>query len=87
MLGDNAAENRRRAYEQMHSSGVAVQVHYPPLHHHPFFQSQSDTRVEDVPGAEDYYSRCLSLPLFPDLTPEQQDVVIDALAMSDRNFR
>jgi UDP-4-amino-4,6-dideoxy-N-acetyl-beta-L-altrosamine transaminase len=80
VLGDNATERRRQAYEYMHSRGVAVQVHYPPLHHHPFYQELSGTRIEDVPGAEDYYSRCLSLPLFPDLTADQQDTVIDALA-------
>ena len=80
VLGDNATERRRKAYEYMHTGGVAVQVHYPPLHHHPFYQELSGTRIEDVSGAEDYYSRCLSLPLFPDLTADQQDTVIDALA-------
>jgi dTDP-4-amino-4,6-dideoxygalactose transaminase len=44
----------------------------------PYYADQGN-QPGDFPNAEDYYSRCLSLPMYPSLTGEQQQFVIDKI--------
>ncbi len=67
----------------MHDHGVGVQVHYIPVHLQPYYRALGH-RPGDFPNAEDYYARCLSLPLFPQLTGSQQDHIVEALASALR---
>jgi dTDP-4-amino-4,6-dideoxygalactose transaminase len=53
-------------------------VHYIPLHYHPYYRDMG-WRRGDFPEAERYYQRCLSLPLYQDLSEAQQDQVVCAL--------
>lgn len=64
---------RERAYDFFHKHGIRVQVHYMPVYHHPYYL---EVDASLYPGAEDYYSCCLSLPLYPGLSFEEQDRVI-----------
>ena len=57
--------------------GIGTQVHYLPLHWQPYYQKRYGTRR--LPGAEAYYARCLSLPLFPAMSSDDVDRVVDAL--------
>ena len=57
--------------------GVGTQVHYIPLYRQPFFRARyGEMRL---PGAEAYYARCLSLPLFPAMSDAHVDQVVLAL--------
>lgn len=58
--------------------GVLTQVHYIPLYRHPFFKEM--THIESLPGAEEYFKGCLSIPLFPGMTSDQQHSVIEHMA-------
>ncbi len=58
--------------------GIGSQVHYVPLHLQPCFRRRYG--AQSLPGAEAYYERCLSLPLFPAMTATDVDRVVDALA-------
>ena len=63
--------------KRLRAQGIGSQVHYIPVPWQPFYdQGNSD---EDFPGAADYYSHCLSLPLFPSMTTADVDRVVDAL--------
>lgn len=73
-----AAEMRHDVFEAMRKEGIIVQVHYIPVHLHPYYQEMG-FRLGDFPHAEEYYRRAFSLPLYPDLTYEQQDIVVDTL--------
>lgn len=73
------AKQRRRVFDALHAQGIAVQVHYPPVYRHPYYQQRGYGAVR-CPRAEEYASRCLSLPLFPGLTDEDIERVVDALA-------
>jgi dTDP-4-amino-4,6-dideoxygalactose transaminase len=53
-------------------------VHYIPIHLQPFYQ-QLGFRTGDFPAAEHYYAGALTIPLFVDMTFEQQDFVINNL--------
>jgi len=49
------------------------------LHLHPFYAQKYGYRRGHFPNAEDAYLRCLSLPIFPDMTDEEVERVVDAV--------
>ncbi len=65
--------------QSLAKDGIGTQVHYMPVHLHPYYQLQGFT-MGDFPVSEVYYQQALSLPLYPGLTDEQQDCVVAALA-------
>lgn len=58
-------------------SGIGTQVHYIPVHWQPAYRRMVDTHL---PGAQAYYERCLSLPLFPAMSDRDVDRVVEAIA-------
>ena len=70
--------DRKSVYEQLHVKGVGVNVHYIPIHLHPYYQ-QLGFKKGHFPVAENFYYNALTLPLFPSLSDEQQNTVIDVL--------
>ena len=67
--------DRLDLYNYLHENGIYAQEHYIPLHLMPYYREQGN-KPGDLPVAEKYYSRCLSLPMFPTLTDEEQEYVI-----------
>jgi UDP-4-amino-4,6-dideoxy-N-acetyl-beta-L-altrosamine transaminase len=74
-----SASARRAVFEGMRARGVGVQVLYIPVHRQPYYEALG-FRAGDYPIAEEYYSRSFTLPIFPDLTDDEQEIVIEALA-------
>ena len=75
-------ENRRLAvFEALRSAGIGVNVHYIPIHTQPYYQKLG-FQWGDFPQAEAFYSRIISLPLYADLTAEQQQQVALALQVA-----
>ncbi len=68
-------EKRAELYSYLRSKQIFCQVHYIPVHLHPYYQSFG-WKQGDFPNAENYYRNCLSLPMFPTLTDEEQEFVI-----------
>jgi UDP-4-amino-4,6-dideoxy-N-acetyl-beta-L-altrosamine transaminase len=68
-------ENRRGLYEFLRTKNILAQVHYVPVHRMPYYEKLG-WQFGDFPHAEAYYSRCLSLPLYPTLTDEEQAYVL-----------
>jgi len=56
-------------------AGIRTQIHYRPVFYHPYYW----TRKAGCPVAEDVYRQILSLPIYPGLTRDQQDYVIQTL--------
>ena len=71
--------SRRQVFEHLRSVGIGVNVHYIPIHTQPFYARLGFKRG-DFPASELYYSRAISIPLFPALTDEQQAFVVRSLA-------
>ncbi|TDV51022.1 DegT/DnrJ/EryC1/StrS family aminotransferase [Actinophytocola oryzae] len=70
-------DNRRRdLYEHLRANGIGVQVNYVPVYWHPVFEDLGYRRGM-CPNAEQFYAEELSLPLFPDLSDDDVDRVID----------
>lgn len=72
------AENRKELYEHLRSNNIFAQIHYVPLHLMPYYK-QFGWKNGDFPAAETYYSRCISLPMYPTLTNEEQNFVINCI--------
>jgi UDP-4-amino-4,6-dideoxy-N-acetyl-beta-L-altrosamine transaminase len=68
-------EDRLGLYNHLRSSNIFAQVHYIPVHLMPYYKKFGWNKG-DFPVAESYYEKCLSLPMYPGLTSEQQDFVI-----------
>ena len=72
-----ADTDRAQVMNALLADGIGTQVHYLPVHRQPYYQGLYGER--DFSGADAYYARCLSLPLFPDMEPEDVDRVVAAL--------
>ncbi|WP_296140683.1 UDP-4-amino-4,6-dideoxy-N-acetyl-beta-L-altrosamine transaminase [uncultured Tessaracoccus sp.] len=70
---------RREVFEKMRERGIGVQVNYIPVYWHPVFEDLGYRRGM-CPKAEQFYAEELSLPMFADLTDDQQTQVIETLA-------
>jgi UDP-4-amino-4,6-dideoxy-N-acetyl-beta-L-altrosamine transaminase len=71
-------EKRFELYQHLRKHNIYTQVHYFPLHLMPYYQ-QFGWQLGDFPNAEKYYQRCLSLPMYPSLSEEEQSYVIDTI--------
>ena len=71
-------ERRKELYDFLHSKNIRVQVHYIPLHLQPYYAQMGFKRGQ-FPNAEFFYEQCLSLPIYPSLTDNEQDYVIEAI--------
>ena len=65
--------------EELRNRNIGVHVHYIPLHLHPYYRQRYEHARGDFPKAEQYYDTALTLPLFPGLTDEACDRIIDAV--------
>ena len=68
-------EDRLGLYNHLKANNIFAQVHYIPVHTMPYYK-QLGWKQGDFPIAENYYSHCLSLPMYPTLSREEQDFVI-----------
>jgi UDP-4-amino-4,6-dideoxy-N-acetyl-beta-L-altrosamine transaminase len=72
------AENRLGLYNHLKVNGIYAQIHYYPVHLMPYYRSFG-WKENDLPFVEAYYSKCISLPMYPTLTEEEQVFVIEAI--------
>jgi perosamine synthetase len=79
LRGERGIQARRAVFEALRASGVGVQVHYVPVHSHPYYEANYGYTRGMYPVAEDHYSRCMSLPLFPKMEICDVDYVLDTL--------
>lgn len=70
--------SQTQVFEALRAAGLGVNLHYIPVHLQPYYREQG-FKEGDFPQAERYFSEAISLPLYPDLTDEQQDEVVEYL--------
>jgi perosamine synthetase len=71
--------NRDQVIEELKSRGIGTSVHFIPLHLHPLYQRSLSYRTGDFPNAEHEFERAISLPIYPSMTDEDVDSVVEAL--------
>lgn len=78
-ISDEFGCSRAEFVNAMHDENIGVQVHYVPLHYHPFFQRKFGYRCGEFPETERVYDGLVSLPLFPEMTSDDVENVIRAV--------
>ncbi len=71
--------DRARIFAALRAEGIGVNVHYLPVHLHPFYQERFGTGFGLCPQAEAAYESILSLPIFPAMTDGDVEDVVQAL--------
>ncbi len=72
------ADSRLGVFQALRAAGIGVNVHYIPIHTQPYYQHLGFA-WGDFPGAETFYSKIISLPMYADLTLAMQQQVATAL--------
>ena len=69
---------RTALYDYLKTQQILCQIHYIPVHLHPYYQSLGFKKGQ-FPNAEFFYETCISIPLYPSMTDEQQAYVIEKI--------
>lgn len=69
---------RREFFDEMSSRGVQPQVHYVPVYWFPYYQ-ELGYKKGICPNAEEVYKGIMSIPLYPSLTEEEKEYVVDVI--------
>lgn len=72
--------SRKEVFTKLQDLGVGVNVHYMPIVMQPYYRNLG-FNIKNYPNAELYYSRCFTIPLFPELTDDQQEYVAKSIKL------
>jgi perosamine synthetase len=81
---EGGADARSRLIDALRADGIGTSVHFIPLHLHPYYRRLYGYAPSDLPVATREYEREISLPIYPDLTADEIDRVVDGLASALR---
>ena len=70
---------REELFTALRSAGIGVNVHYVPVHLHPFYRDRFGTGPGLCPVAEEEYEEIISLPIFPGMSGRDVDSVVEAV--------
>ena len=71
-------ENRIGLYNYLRENNINAQIHYIPCHLMPYYK-EFGWKEGDMPNSEMYYKNCISLPMYPTLTNQEQKFVINTI--------
>ena len=75
---EKIGKDRKQFMEELRQKNIGTQVHYIPVHTHPYYKKIFGYKWGDFPKAEEYYRQALSLPLYPAMTDEDVEYVIQS---------
>lgn len=87
VLPDRLRVGRDQVFRALRAEGIGVNVHYIPLTRHAFYRHHFGTRPDLCPVAEEAYSKILSLPIFPAMSDQDVDDVLEALHRVEAAYR
>lgn len=70
-------ENRDEVIEKLKASGVGCSVHFIPVHKHTYYKNKYGYKNEDYPISNKVFGKSLSLPIYPDMSDEEIQYVIN----------
>ena len=76
----DGSKNKSSFFKYMKDNGVGINVHYIPVHLHPYYRKVHDTNHGLCPVAETAYEKIVSLPIYPELLIVDQDFIIDTIS-------
>jgi perosamine synthetase len=71
--------DRSQIFRALRAENIGVNVHYIPVHLHPYYRENFGYKGGEFPVAEDAYSRLISLPMFHGMTDQDVEDVITAV--------
>jgi UDP-4-amino-4,6-dideoxy-N-acetyl-beta-L-altrosamine transaminase len=71
-------KKHKKIFRLLRKKGIFVNLHYIPVHTHPYYQ-KTKVKFVDLNHAEKYYKDAITLPLYPSMTEQQQDIVVSSL--------
>ena len=72
--------SREEFAKKMQAAGLGISVHFIPIFHFTYWKElYPDFTAENYPQAEDHYQRTISIPLYPDMTEDAAQLVIDTV--------
>jgi len=84
---DKLKGTRENIYFALRAENIWPQVHYIPVHLHPYYQKRLGYKKGDFPVAESFYERILSLPLYPKMSDEDVDDVVEGVTKVINYYR
>lgn len=72
-------KNRSEIFHELRSNDIGVNVHYIPVHLHPYYKKRWRTGPGDCPVAEAAYEQIISLPMYPAMTEDDVETVIERM--------
>lgn len=79
---DHLGISRVEVMAALKSLGIGTQVHYLPVHYHPYYRERFKDERHRLRAAESYYSECLSLPCYPTMEEEDMKRVVAGVRMA-----
>lgn len=76
---------RKALFDHLRAARLWVQVHYVPLHHHPYYSDAAEASGS-LAEADRFYQSCLSLPMYPDLTAADLHRVVEEIKRFERGM-
>jgi perosamine synthetase len=79
--------DRAQVFRALRAENIGVNVHYIPVHLHPYYRDQLGYRNGDYPVAEAAYAQLISLPMFHGMTDQDVEDVIHAVTKLSEHYR
>jgi len=79
LRAEKLKSSRREIFEALRAENIGVNVHYIPVHLQPYYQKKFGYKEGDYPKAERYYEKTLTLPIFPKMSDDDAEDVIEAV--------
>lgn len=76
---DKISKSHRQVFDELRLCGLGVNLHYIPVHLHPYYKKMG-FKYGEFPEAESYYQEAISIPIYSAMSLLQQDVVIKSLS-------
>ena len=72
---------QRKIYNKLHENGISVNVHYIPVHRHPFYENLGFNKGDFI-ESEKFHKKAISLPIFPLLKDNEREEVVNIISKS-----
>ncbi len=79
LQGERLRATKAEIFRALRAENIGVNVHYPPVHLHPYYRERFGYRGGECPVAEAAYEQLLSLPMFPAMSDRDVDDVVAAM--------
>jgi len=78
--------NRAQVFRALRAENIGVNVHYIPVHYHPYYRERFGSRIGEFPVAENAYEQLISLPMFHAMSEQDVQDVIRAVVKVSSSY-